>query len=297
MNTVSFPGLGLSFTLNRVAFPVFGHAIYWYGVIIALGFLLGTSFCWKRAEKFGITQDQLLDVLIFATPAAIIGARLYFIVFYLDLFRKPNGSLDFIQMFRIHDGGLAIYGGIIFSLLTCYLVTRIKNFSFLATADLSVFGFLIGQMIGRWGNFMNVEAYGSATMLPWRMGIYERVNGALQYTEVHPTFLYESLWNLLGFILLFILMQKGLRKFDGMFLLLYLAWYGFGRGLIEGLRSDSLYLFETGIRVSQMLGFASAVVALAILSFILSHHPNPAKMYVSQCNLEREEPNNGSNNT
>ena len=297
MNVITFPGLGLSFTLNRVAFTVFGHAIYWYGVIIAAGFLLGTSFCWRKAEKFGITQDHLLDVLIFATPAAIIGARLYYIVFYLNEFRKPNGQLDFAQMFRIHDGGLAIYGGIIFALLTCFLVTRAKKFSFLAMADLCVFGLLIGQIVGRWGNFMNVEAYGCATTLPWRMGVYERVNGVLQYTEVHPTFLYESLWNLLGFCVLIYLLHKGLRKFDGMFFLVYLAWYGFGRGFIEGLRSDSLYFFGTGLRVSQMLGFTSSAAAIVILAVVLSHHPDPAKMSVNQCNFDREEPDYGSSNT
>ena len=151
--------------------------------------------------------------------------------------------------------------------------------------DLCTFGLLIGQIAGRWGNFVNVEAYGGETDLPWRMGI-ETAQG---YLEVHPTFLYESLWNLLGFFLLLLVLEKGLRKFDGMLFLLYLAWYGFGRGLIEGLRTDSLYFFATGIRVSQLLGFASCVLALLLLAWKLKRHPDPGALYVNQHRQTKEE--------
>lgn len=296
MSTVAFPGLGLTFHLNQVAFTVFGYEIYWYGVIIAGGFVLAVIFCMSQSEKFGISGDTVLDMLIFTVPSAIIGARLYYIVFYLDYFRKADGSLDFAQMPRIHDGGMAIYGGIIFAVIACWLVMRYKKIPFLAMADLGSFGLLIGQLVGRWGNFVNVEAYGGETTLPWRMGITQWVGGSPQYVEVHPTFLYESLWNLAGFCLLVFLMKKGLRKFDGMLFFSYIAWYGFGRGLIEGLRTDSLYLFSTGIRVSQLLGFATFLAAVIVLIVRLRKDCPPEKLYVNQIK-EREEPAHGGDDT
>lgn len=213
--TVLFPGLGLEFHLNRVAFTLFGLPIYWYGVIIALGFLLAVVFCYKMAPRFGIKPDDVIDLLFFAVPLAIIGARLYYIIFYLDLYRNEDGSYDFLEMVDIRDGGLAIYGGVIAAVLTLIVFCRVKKINFFAFADVGVFGLLIGQCVGRWGNFMNVEAYGGPTDLPWRMGIDAYVNGAWQYLEVHPTFLYESLWNLLGFLLLLFVALKGGRRFDG----------------------------------------------------------------------------------
>ena len=238
MGTVSFPGLGLEFQLNRVAFHVGSWPVYWYGIIIAAGFLLAVFYCSRKAGQFGIRQDDIIDMLFFAVPLAIIGARLYYIIFYLDLFRREDGSLDF--------------------------------------------GLLIGQLVGRWGNFVNIEAYGGPTDLPWRMGIYEYVGGALQYAEVHPTFLYESLWNLLGLILLAVIAQKW-RKFDGQMFLSYFAWYGVGRGCIEGLRTDSLYFFNTTVRVSQVFGFATAAVAIVLLAVNLLRRPHdPEALWVNQ---------------
>lgn len=284
MNRIAFPGLGLHFTVDPVAFTVFGHEIYWYGIIIATGFLLAVFFCLHIAEEFGLRNDDFLDMLLFATPGAILGARLYYIIFYLDLFRNADGSLNFAQMLRIHDGGMAIYGSILAAVLIAYLVMRYKRISFLAMADVGAFGLLIGQSVGRWGNFVNMEAFGAVTTLPWRMGVTE----AGKYLEVHPTFLYESLWNLLGFCLLLYLFRRGLRKFDGMLFFTYLAWYGFGRGLIEGLRTDSLYLFETGLRVSQLLGFISAAAAIIYLIYRLRKHPDEQDLYVNQQRKERE---------
>ncbi len=276
MNAVGFPGLGLSFDLNPVAFELFGYAIYWYGIIIALGFLLGTSFCLHVGERFGITKDNFLDILLIATPLAIVGARLYYVIFYLDLFRNPDGSLDFLKMLRIHDGGLAIYGGILMAVLVSYLVTKRKHISFFAFMDVLSFGLLIGQMVGRYGNFVNSEAYGSETTLPWRMSVEELRDGVLTTIEVHPTFLYESLWNFLSFILLFVLLLRlKKRPYDGLFFTLYVLLYGVGRGFIEGLRTDSLYLFDTGIRVSQLLGFGSAVLALVFLLSMLRKGQQP----------------------
>lgn len=269
MGTVSFPGLGLEeLTVKQIAFHVFGWPIHWYGIIIAVGFLLAVLYCSRKATRFGIRQDDLIDMLFFAVPLSIIGARLYYIIFYLDLYRRQDGTLDFGAMVRIWDGGLAIYGGVIMAVITLFVFCRVRKIKFLAFADLGVFGLLIGQCIGRWGNFVNIEAYGGPTALPWRMGIYEYVDGALRYAEVHPTFLYESLWNLLGFVLLAIIAKKW-RKFDGQIFLSYFAWYGIGRGVIEGLRTDSLYFFNTPIRVSQVFGFATAALAIVFLSYHL----------------------------
>ncbi|BFK87100.1 prolipoprotein diacylglyceryl transferase [Pseudoflavonifractor gallinarum] len=279
---VTFPGLGLSFDLNPIPFSIFGWPIHWYGIIIAAGFLLAVAYCTRASKRFGIQEDDLLDMLFFAVPLGILGARLYYIIFYLDLFRTADGSLDFAKMVRIWDGGLAIYGGVIAAALTLLVFCRKRHIPFLAFADLGVFGLLIGQAVGRWGNFVNVEAYGGETTLPWRMGITEVVNGVEVYKEVHPTFLYESLWNLVGLVLL-ILIARNWRKFDGQMFYSYLAWYGVGRGMIEGLRTDSLYFFGTGIRVSQMLGFASALVGIALLVWNLKVRPHtPEELWVNR---------------
>lgn len=285
MNQISFPGFGLDLTTSPVAFTVFGYELYWYGIIIAAGFLLAVFFCLKQTDEFGLRSEDLLDVLIFATPAALIGARAYYVIFYLELFQKPGGGLDFGKMLRIHDGGMAIYGAIIAALLTTFIVMKKKKIPFLAMADLGAFGLLIGQVVGRFGNFVNVEAYGGETSLPWRMGITVDA----QYIEVHPTFLYESLWNLIGFVLLFVLLKLGLRKFDGMIFCSYVVWYGIGRGLIEGLRTDSLYFFASGLRVSQVLGFATAGLALAymIIRFIRRPQQKDLFRYYAQ---DAEEP-------
>ncbi|HWS42058.1 MAG TPA: prolipoprotein diacylglyceryl transferase [Pseudoflavonifractor sp.] len=296
INELSFPGLGLHFTLNRVALTLFGRPIYWYAVIIISGFLLAWFYCSRKGPKLGISDDDLTDLLIFAVPLALIGARLYYIIFYLDLYRRDDGSLDFAAMVRIWDGGLAIYGAVIVGVIVLFFVSRRKKLPFLAFADLMAFGLLIGQCIGRWGNFMNVEAYGGVTTLPWRMcspkiaaelfgqglvdsaGYQQVLDGIL---GVHPTFLYESLWNLIGFLLL-VLISRRWRKFDGQLFFTYIAWYGFGRGIIEGLRTDSLYFMSTPIRVSQVFGFASALVGGLLLIFFFLRRPNPGHLWVNR---------------
>ncbi len=279
MNTVTFPGFGLEFHLNRIAFSLGSFQVYWYGVILAFGFLLGTFFCVSQAKRFGIRGDDFLDVIFVAAPLGIVGARIYYILFNPSLFLRADGSLDIMACLNIHNGGIAIYGAIIAGALGAYLVCRHKKISMPALADLCAYGLLLGQIAGRWGNFVNAEAYGSETTLPWRMGIETAVG---QVSEVHPTFLYESLWNLIGFCLLLWMLKKGLRSFDGMIFLSYVAWYGFGRGFIEGLRTDSLYFFSTGIRTSQLLGFASCVVAIGLLIWKLRSHPKEEALYVNQ---------------
>ena len=257
---ISFPMLG-DFSINPPnSFEVFGFSIYWYGVIIAAGFLLAVLYCMHRCGEFGLNSDNVLDTLIVGTPLAIIGARLYYVVFYFDLYRD-----NLWEIFAIRDGGLAIYGGIIGAIIGLLIVSRWRRFSALAMLDLGCFGMLIGQFVGRWGNFINREAYGAETEIFCRMGLTDPVTGNTIY--VHPTFLYESLWNFLGFVLLHIFSKKFERRFDGQFFLMYVAWYGFGRMLIEGLRTDSLYIPGTVIRVSQLLGALSC--AAAVIAFVI----------------------------
>lgn len=283
INVVSFPGLGLEFTLNRVALTILGRPIYWYGVIIASGLLLAVFLCIKWGPRFGINEDQIIDMMLFAVPAALVAIRVYYVVFNLDLYRLADGSLDWGAILRYSDGGLAIYGAIISSAIVLLIFCRVRKISFLAFADLGVHGLFIGQLIGRWGNFMNVEAYGGPTTLPWRMcsesiawemlskGYVDEAGAQAILTGnlgVHPTFLYESVWNLAGLVMVYFLGKK--RKFDGQCFLFYFFWYGLGRAWIEGLRTDSLYffgleLFGAPIRTSQMLAALSAVAAAVAL--------------------------------
>ena len=256
MNQISFPGLGLTFEIDRVAFELFGKEIYWYAIIIACGFLLAVSYGMRRAHEFSLKQDDLLDMLLFAVPIAIVSARAYYVIFNFAEYRY-----DLIRVLYIWEGGIAIYGAIIGSLITVIVFCKKRKLPLGNMVDIGALGLLIGQAIGRWGNFVNAEAFGGPTTLPWRMRLYDRVSRAM--VEVHPTFLYESLWNLLGFVILHFYSKK--RKFPGEIFFLYVAWYGLGRALIEGLRTDSLYLFGSGIRISQMIGILSFVAASAVL--------------------------------
>jgi len=284
VNSVSFPGLGLEFDLNRVAFILFGRNVYWYGAIIGLGFLLAVLWCCRRAARFGIKQDDVFDLLIAEVPLCIVGCRAYYVLFNLSEYRDADGTLDWGRIFRISDGGIAIYGGVITAALVLLAFCRWKKHEFLPYADLGVQGLLIGQLVGRWGNFMNVEAYGGVTALPWRMcspsiaqtllrsGVLDEVSYRSMLDGeigVHPTFLYESLWNLVGLVLIY-LVSKQLYRFDGQLFLSYLFWYGLGRFWIEGLRTDSLYFFGLSVfgvpvRTSQAVALVSAVVSGSLL--------------------------------
>lgn len=281
VNVVSFPGLGWEFELNRVAFTLFGKDVYWYGVIIAVGFLLAVSFCLRfMAHRFGADSDKILDLLFFAVPAAIIGARAYYVIFYLDQYRDADGRFLWGEAIAIWDGGLAIYGGLIAAIVTAAIYCVVRKQPFWCYTDTAAYGFLIGQLIGRWGNFVNVEAFGGVTDGVLRMcspaianylyyrtdtitaDVYHQIlDGAL---GVHPTFFYESMWNLVGFFLLLLIAAKW-RKFDGQIFLSYVVWYGVGRAIIEGLRTDSLYFFNTGLRTSQLVGVISALAALIFM--------------------------------
>ena len=236
-HAISFPALGLDFNINRVAVNLLGKDIYWYGIIICLGFVLAALYV------------NLMDCLIICVPVSIICARIYYVAFEWGYYSQhPN------EIIAIWKGGIAIYGAVIGVVIALAVYSRIKKLSFASLCDLAAFGLLIGQCIGRWGNFVNGEAHGGATSLPWGMSI----DGA---SPVHPTFLYESLWNFVGFLVLHFYSKK--RKFKGEMALLYVAWYGLGRAWIEGLRTDSLYLGP--VRVSQLLAGISCIAAIAVL--------------------------------
>ncbi len=280
VNLVSFPGLGMEFLLNRVVIEILGRPIYWYGLIIACGFLAGATVASKYAPKFGVEEDHIYDYLFYAVPAALVGLRVYFVLFYLDLFKNPDGSLDWPAIFRISDGGMAIYGGIIAGILVMYYYCRSKKISFYLLSDIGALGLILGQGIGRWGNFTNVEAYGGLTSGSLRMcsesiakemlakgyATVEEYQAILDGTlGVHPTFFYESLWNFLGFAIL-LRLAKGARKFEGELFLTYFTWYGLGRFFIEGMRTDSLYFFGLEffgypLRTSQMLSLFLCLTA------------------------------------
>jgi phosphatidylglycerol:prolipoprotein diacylglycerol transferase len=238
-------------------FTVFGHPVYWYAVIIAFGFILATAYILRRRKEFGLTQDNVMDMFLVAVPCGIIGARIYFVLFNASDYFGPG---KWLNIFKVWEGGLAIYGGIIAAAIGSYVYSRVRKIPLGVLFDVGGLGLLIGQTIGRWGNFMNREAFGGETNLPWKMGL--TADGETIY--VHPTFLYESVWNLAGFVLIHIFSKKH-RKYDGQLFLMYVAWYGFGRFFIEGLRTDSLYLVSSDIRVSQLVAALSFGVAVYFL--------------------------------
>lgn len=261
MYHVSFPGLGIALDVNPVAVSLFSGTdrefnIYWYGIIIGAGFLLALFYALKSLKRYEINSDSFFDCVLFGLVAGIIGARLYYVAFKWDEY-----SQDLVRIFDIHGGGLAIYGGIIGGLGTACIVARIKKVNIPAMLDIGALGFLIGQGIGRWGNFINQEAFGTPTDLPWGM-VSENTNGV----AVHPCFLYESLWCLIGFGVLFLISIKW-RKFNGQMFLMYLVWYGLERMIVEGLRTDSLMTPFLGLRVSQILSGVLVIVGAVLLIY------------------------------
>ena len=269
---ITFPNLGIRVNPSPVAFTVFGKEIYWYGVIIACGFVLAALYMMKRAKTFGLTDDDVLDMLLWAVPIGVVCARAYYCIFYWELFRDNP-----ISVLYIWQGGLAIYGGVLGGGLTLLVVARVKKMPAAVLLDVAALGVIIGQFCGRWGNFMNREAFGAVTDSFLKMGLE---NAAGEVVYYHPTFLYESVWNLAGFIALHFYVRR--RRFDGELFLLYMAWYGLGRAWIEGLRTDSLYLFSTGIRVSQLLAAVFFVVAAGLLVWMyVRRKPTPDGLYVN----------------
>ena len=285
---VYFTGISRGFTVSSILaqFNLFGHdiTIRWYGAIIAFGFLLAVLFGGRMAYKWKINLDKMIDVLIYSTIFAIIGARLYYCIF--EWGRYKDNPADII---KIWEGGLAIYGGIIGGIAAAFVVCKVRKLNFYNLLDLAGMSLLIGQGIGRWGNYANQEAFGTNTDLPWGMwsaktALYINNNQALFAEKgiemdpnlpVHPTFLYESIWCILGFFVLYIITKK-FRRFSGQTFLCYGVWYGTGRMIIEGFRTDSLYVGNTSIRVSQLLSAAIVLVCLvALIALTVKYKKNP----------------------
>lgn len=276
---IRFPMLGENFQITiEPSFQLFGITIHWYGVIIAVGFLLAVLYAVKRSKQFGLTEENIIDLLIFSVPLAIIGARLYYVIFSWDDYKD-----NLVDVFKIWNGGLAIYGGVIGAVIGLLIFSKVKKVKLGAAADVGGLGLLIGQAIGRWGNFVNQEAFGEQTTIFCRMGLMRYIADAKEYRVFyyHPCFLYESLWNALGLLILHFYSKK--RKFDGEIFLLYLVWYGIGRALIEGLRTDSLYFFGSNLRVSQVLAILCVIVGLgAILYVRVAKNPEPEDLWVNR---------------
>ena len=255
---ISFPMLG-DLTLDFPAsFTLFGHEFYLYGVVMAIAFIAAVFYASKRAPQMGIKGDDIFGLVLWVLPIAIVGCRVYYVIAEWDRYKD-----NLLDIFKIWEGGIAMYGGTIAGVLTVIVWSRAKKIPFAATLDAASSGLILGQVIGRWANFVNREAFGGETDIFCRMGL-TTPDGTTYY--VHPTFLYESLWNLVGFIIIDrYWLRKGHRKYDGQVFLFYVFWYGAGRSWIEGLRTDSLYIPGTNIRTSQLVAALSALTALVIL--------------------------------
>ena len=256
--TVQFPGLGFSVKVSTDAFTIGSLTVKWYGIIIAAAFLLAFVYAYKSCKKLRIDRDSFIDVVLVGVICGIIGARLYYVLCY------PGDKYwnDPLQIFNITEGGLGFYGGLIGGVLGGLLMAKIHKMPVCPILDAVAPAFLLAQSIGRWGNFVNQEAFGTKTDLPWRMlsvNTQEVVGGA-----AHPCFFYESVWCLIGFILLHVLTRKA-RRYDGQIAIGYLIWYGLGRFMIEGLRTDSLMLPFLNLRVSQVVALASVLIGVILL--------------------------------
>lgn len=255
-NYVSFPGLGLEFNISNVAFKIGNIEIYWYGIIIGFALITGYLLAYLAAKKKNIYPDHITNIVLICAPAAVICARLYYVLFSLDYY-----TLHPEKIFAIRDGGIAIYGAVIGAVISCYIYCKVKKLNTLEIFDICIPSVILGQAIGRWGNFFNIEAYGTPTSSLLRMAIYE--GGKL--IEVHPTFLYESLWNIAVFIVLLLINKR--KKYNGQTFLTYITLYGLGRFFIEGLRTDSLYIGN--FRISQIIALLSFIAGITIL--IIKH--------------------------
>lgn len=262
-NIISFPKLGITLNVNKIAFSVFGAEIHWYALFILAGFLLAVFFCTASAKKRDVNPDNLTDIALYGLIAGLIGARLYYVLFDLKSFHS------FWEIFAIWEGGLAIYGGLIGAVISTLIYCRVKKLNFFKIADMCAPGLFIGQIIGRLGNFVNAEVYGQATTSLLGMSI----NGAY---PVHPLFLYEGLWNLLGLIIMLLLRDK--KKADGQVICGYFFWYGFGRLFLEGMRQKAyiLYLIDGVLAVSQLVSVILMIASVALF-IILSRKKDDFK--------------------
>ena len=276
-STISFPFLGLEVNPIR-AFQLGPLTVHMYGLVIALGLITAVIYACRRSKQFGLTEDNILDGVLWVTPFAILCARAYYCIFSWDQY-----AADPISVLYIWHGGLAIYGGVLGAVAGVIVFCKIKKLKIPAVLDIVALGFLIGQTAGRWGNFFNREAFGAATDSFFRMGLYNTVTGVTEY--YHPTFLYESVWNLCGFVALHFLSKR--RKYDGQIALGYMAWYGLGRAWVEGLRVDSLYWGP--FRVSQVLAAITCVIGVTVLLWQHYRPHDPEKLFCNQKKDSEEE--------
>ena len=267
---ISFPALDLVMNPGR-SVSIGPLTVHYYGAIIAFGLILGVMYACRRSKDFGLKEDDLIDGVLWVTPFAILCARAYYVIFRW----AEEYAANPISALYIWQGGLAIYGGVIGAVIGIIVFCKIRRIKPAVVLDVVSLSFLIGQSIGRWGNFFNREAFGAETDVLWKMGLM-KANGDIIY--VHPTFLYESLWNACGLVILHFVSKR--RKFDGQVALGYMAWYGLGRCMIEGLRSDSLYIGP--FRVSQLLAGVSCIAAVSILLWNHFRPQDPAKLYVNR---------------
>lgn len=269
MNTVSFEHLGISLQMNRVAFQLGGLKVHWYALIILLGVILGFLYATYFAKKEKLETDTLYDVLLWGLPSAIVGARLYYVLFNFSEYVNRPGDI-----FKVWEGGIAIYGAVIAAALSTYIYAKVKKLPVLQLFDMGAFGLIVGQAVGRWGNFVNQEAFGTNTDSLFAMSgnlirsqLIKMQSAGIAVNPdmgVHPTFLYESVWNLVGAAILGLFHKK--KKHHGQVFFLYLVWYGFGRFFIEGLRTDSLYFFS--LRISQVVALVTVIVGICVLIYL-----------------------------
>ncbi len=275
MEHLSFPGFGIEpFHIDRVAFELFGKEVYWYGILITCGMILAVVCALWLAKFEKIKSDDIYDLALWVIIFGVLGARAYYVIFDWDpvIYLETGGTVweniwgTFVNCIAMWDGGLAIYGGVIAGLLTGFIFAKIKKIEFLKLFDILAACVLIGQIIGRWGNFINVEVYGAETSSLFRMGIHYINSAGETVAEffVHPTFLYESVWNLVGLVIALLMYKK--KKFNGQIFCFYLVWYGFGRMILEGMRDPeyNLMIGSTGIMVSQLVGFISLIIGIIV---------------------------------